>query len=371
MNTAFKISKAKTDLICTQPFFATLLLGMPMSEDNAQPTIATDGKRIVYNSAFIDTLTHGELVFVLAHEVMHAVFMHSTRRGQRDARRYNIAADYVINQILVDDKVGTMPKCALLNRKLYEAGKGTTEGVYDLLPDQGAETPQAGQAGGALDNVTDAAQDEAGLAEAEAEAQVNLRGAVNAARAAGKLSKGIERIVGELTAQRADWREVLRNFFTARIKETPSYAKPKRRFLSQDLILPSLQGEGMGCVAIAVDCSGSINAGMLKLFEDNIKAIIEDTAPKKIKVLYFDSEVSSEAEFETAQDFILKPTGGGGTAFSPVFAALSGEEIECAVILTDLECSDFGPAPEFPVLWACTESKGTAPFGEIIQIRKG
>jgi len=370
MSASLKIAKAKSALVLDQPFFATILLSMPMTEDNSQPTFGTNGKSIVYNASFVDTLSHAELVFVLAHETLHVVFQHMTRRGQRDPQRYNVAADYVINQLLVDDKVGTAPKCALLDRALYDAGNGTTEGIYDLLPENAGQGQQPGQPGAALDHVSDAAQDAAGLAKAEAEAAIDVRGAINAAKAMGKLSQGLARVLGEFTSVRSDWREVMRAFFTSRIKETPSFARPKRRFLGEDFILPSLDGEGLGTVAIAVDCSGSVGPDMLRLFESTIKNILEDTSPKKIKVLYFDSAVTAQDDFESAQDFVLSPKGGGGTAFSPVFEALAGQEIECAVILTDLYCDDFGPCPEFPVLWACTERDGRAPFGQIIQIRK-
>jgi predicted metal-dependent peptidase len=365
---ALKISKAKTALILDQPFFATLLLAMPMIEDNEQPTFATNGKVIKFNSDFINTLSHAELIFVLAHEMMHVVFQHSCRRGQREPMRYNMAADYIINEALAQDKVGAMPKGALYDTALTKAGRYTTEGVYDLLPEGSGQGP--GQPGGALDHISDAAQDAAGLAKAEQDAAIDVRGAINAAKAAGKFSKGIARLVGEFTEVRTDWAETLRNFFTARAKNEPSFARPKRRYLAEDLNLPSLAGEKLGTVAIAVDCSGSINENMLKLFEDNIRGILEDTSPARIKVLYFDSAVSSQSDFESAQDFELKPTGGGGTAFAPVFAALVDAEIECCVILTDLQCDDFGPCPDYPVLWACTERNGKAPFGQIINIRK-
>ena len=66
----------------------------------------------------------------------------------------------------------------------------------------------------------------------------------------------------------------------------------------------------------------------------------------------------------------VAPHGGGGTAFRPVFNWIVGSDIQpiCAVYLTDLYGSDFGPVLEYPVLWVSTGAD-TAPFGEVIAYR--
>jgi len=63
----------------------------------------------------------------------------------------------------------------------------------------------------------------------------------------------------------------------------------------------------------------------------------------------------------------IKPHGGGGTAFSPVFEYIEEHGIEpiAIVFLTDLCCDDFGNEPNCPVLWVSTD-EGTAPFGEVV-----
>ena len=98
--------KAKAALILDQPFFASILLSMPMIEDTNILTMATNGDEIRYNPKFLDTLGLPETVFVLAHETMHCVFQHMTRRGTRDHNKWNIAGDYVINDLLAQERVG-------------------------------------------------------------------------------------------------------------------------------------------------------------------------------------------------------------------------------------------------------------------------
>jgi predicted metal-dependent peptidase len=178
----------------------------------------------------------------------------------------------------------------------------------------------------------------------------------------------LARLVSDLVKPRVDWRSVLRRFLSTRAKVDLSYARPKRRFLADDLYLPSLNGERMGKIAIGVDCSGSINEKTLALFSAEIQAIAEDIRPESIEVIYFDSEVISRESFGPEERVELKPMGGGGTAFSPVFECLKDSDIVACVVLTDLDCNDFGDPPSFPVLWASTHSD-SAPFGEITLIK--
>ena len=365
------ISKAKAGLILKQPFFASLLLSMPMTEDSSLLTMGTNGLEIRYNEVFVNSLSHDELTFVLAHEVMHCVFQHMTRRGSRNANRWNIAGDYIINDLLVKDRIGKMPECGLLDADLVSRGEGTTEGVYALLPEE-TEDKAPGTPGGSMDEVQDAGKDAAELAEREAEMRVKVIQAKNAAKAAGMLSAGLERTITELAKPRVDWKRALREFLSARAKSELSFAKPKRRWLAEDLCLPSLTGERLGKITVAVDCSGSIGERELAEFSAEINAIVEDTSPESVEVIYFDTEVTRTECFEQAEPVVLKGSGGGGTTFSPIFEYLSGshEPPIAVVVLTDLYANDFGEAPDMPVLWACTRPGGKAPFGQVLTMER-
>lgn len=364
------LTKAKAQLILDQPFFASLLFSMPMIEDGSLPTLATNGEEIRYNPVFLSKLTVSETVFVLAHETLHCVFQHMTRRGSRDANRWNIAADYVINETLITEKIGAMPAGCLRDSGLVKQGNGTTEGVYNLLPEESEEKKSGADHGngGAMDTVEDAAGDEATQAQKDAEMRVKIVQAGNAARMMGKLSAGMERIVKGATRSKTDWKAILRRFLTERTKTDWTYAKPKRRFLADEIYLPGLTGEKLESVVIAIDCSGSIDEKLLAEFAAEIKGIIEDTSPTAAHVVYFDSEVLKHDTF-TAEDAVeVKPIGGGGTAFEPIWKFISEKDLNPAacVVLTDLYGS-FGNAPEFPVLWASISDQ-TAPFGETVRL---
>lgn len=365
------LDKAKAAIVLDHPFYATLLLSMPMIETKGIPTMATNGEDIFYNPDFVKTQTVQELVFVLAHELDHCIFMHCIRKGNRDHSKFNQATDYVINDLLVTDKVGTMPKGGLYNPELVKQGEGIAERVYDLLADDDGKGEGNGNPGGSLDDlIHQEGMDEATASQKEAEMKVKVIQAANIAKACGKLSAGVERLVKQLAESKVDWKTVLRNFVTTRAKIDWSFAKPKRRFLAEDIYLPGLTGEKLGDIVVAIDCSGSIDEKALSEFGGETKAIKEDTLPSNVHVVYFDSKVLRKDTFTTDDEFEVKAVGGGGTAFSPVFKYLEENDIvpECCVFLTDLYCDDFGEQPSYPVLWVTTgETK--APFGEVVKMK--
>ena len=51
-------------------------------------------------------MSNKEVEFVIAHEILHCVYDHMTRREDRDAMLHNIAADYIVNNTLVRDGIG-------------------------------------------------------------------------------------------------------------------------------------------------------------------------------------------------------------------------------------------------------------------------
>ena len=363
-----KLSKAKAALICDQPFFASLLLGMPMKESKEIPTMGTNGEYIVFNPDFVAKLTVPELVFVLAHETLHCVFQHMFRKGARNHAKWNIAADFVINDILVNESVGNMIKGGLYDPALVKRGGATSEGVYDLLPDS-MEKNLPGTPGGSWDDCMDSEGTQAERSAKEAEMKVRVIQASNAAKISGKMSSNLERLVDEMVAPKVDWKSVLRRFISERAKVDLSYARPKRRYMADDFYLPSLNGDRMGAVVVAVDCSGSIDTKTLAEFAAELKSITSETRPTSLHVVYFDSEVLHVDKFSEDEEIQVNARGGGGTAFSPVFNYIdkAGLELAACVVLTDLQCSDFGPKPIFPVLWASNDQM-TAPWGEIVKI---
>jgi len=366
---AKRISKAKTALILEHPFIGSVALNMPMSIDNSVPTAATNGKRVLFNEEFCNGLSDEELKFLVAHECMHPMLEHNFRRGERDTYKWNQAADYVINKLLTDEGIGKMPEQGLLDDNIYKQGGGTSDGIFNLLPD----TPQDGQGNGGqgqpLDSCEDGQGSPAEVSQQQAEWKVKVAQAAQSAKMMGKMSAGLERLVEQILKPKVDWRDVLQRFVVKCRSDQRSWARPNRRFLSQGLYLPSVSGESLGEIAFAVDCSGSIGQDEINQFASEITTVWQDQRPTKVHVIYFDSEVSHYDEFDQDNEPVVKPHGGGGTAFSPVFKYMADKGIEpvACIFLTDLCCDDFGDAPDYPVLWVSTHDD-KAPFGEVVMM---
>ena len=358
-----KLAKAKTALVLEHPFIGTIALNMPFEFDENIPTASTNGKRIKFNPEFVNDLTDEEVKFLVAHECLHPMLEHNYRRGERQPKRWNMAADYVINKLLVDDNIGRMPKVGLHDPNIYQAGGGTSEGIYNILPEQNED----GDMDGMLDNCEDGDGSPAEQAQQQAEWKVKVAQAAQAAKMMGKMSAGLQRLVDEVLAPKVDWRDVLHRFLVKAKTDQRSFARFNRRFLPQGIYLPSSSGETMGELVFAVDCSGSISQDTINQFAAEIANVKDDLSPARIHVFYFDSQVSHVESYGTDDPLDIKPHGGGGTDFAPVFDKINELDIEpvAIVFLTDLCCSSFGDEPSCPVLWVTTDA-GTAPFGETV-----
>jgi predicted metal-dependent peptidase len=371
-----KLTKAKAKLIMSQPFFASLVCNLPMIEDDTinPPTMCTNGKYIKFHPGFVEKCSLDEVVFVLCHEVGHCMFQHMFRRGARHPLVWNLAGDYIINDMLVKEQVGVMPQGALHDPTKVQAGGGTTEGVFGVLweevdqngGDKGGDFGLPGQ----FDNCEDYQGSEAEKVLAEAEMKIAVQQAASAAKMCGKLGGSLERFVNEALSPKVDWKAVLRRFVSSRSKTDRSYARPKRRFLASGLYLPGLSGEKLGEMAVAVDCSGSISPKEINEFAAEINAIKQDMHPERLHVLYFHDEVAKHDVFEREDELVVAPNGTGGTAFSPIFKFLTEQGVEpsCCVVLTDLCCSDFGEDPGYPVLWVSTLKGRGAPWGDVVPL---
>jgi len=421
--TAQKLTRGRVQILLTHAFFGTLCLRLKLIPGDL-PTMETDGTRIVYNPAFVDQLTPAELEGTLAHEVMHCALAHQCRRGERDPRLWNEAADLAINPILIANGF-TLPAGALIDpafanlsaEEIYArllqkrggdgaapkpnlqqtilgagnaGGQQQTPGPAPSSPSCDS-TPQAvpmqsdqpsGQVSrstptqpGRFGEVLDAC-DEHGQPASPAEQRrqehewgIAAEQALRSAKACGHDPLGVERPLSESRQSQQDWRAILRDFVAAVAPSDYRWTPPNRRYIASGLYLPSVERRGLGEIVIAVDTSGSIGKGELEQFAGEISAISEEAQPEAIHVVYCDAAVQSTQEFRASEPVSLEPKGGGGTDFRPPFEWVAQNDVApvCLIYLTDLCCDSFPEEPEYPVLWV-TDSRRTAPFGETVQI---
>src|SRR5207237_4949350 len=134
---------------------------------------------------------------------------------------------------------------------------------------------------------------------------------------AGKVPAGLLRTLDGVAEAAVDWREMLRRSWSDTTPADYSGMRPNRRHLWNGLYLPGVVREGVGDVAIAVDCSGSISARQLGLFEAEARSILEGQRPQRVYVLYFDAVVQKLNTYRAGQRIHIKPLVGGRTALGP------------------------------------------------------
>jgi len=396
MPAALRIQRARAALVLDHPFFGSLLFRLKDRPSLAVKTMATDGVSLLWNPDFVETLNAATLAGTLAHEVMHPALHHHLRRSGRDPKQWNIACDYAINPLLIDAGL-RLPEGVLVDNRFRGM---SAEQIYNLLeseaessqesdgndqkksPGDGTnDSPSAGEPSnpstpeteGGIGQVLDApetGEDTPTREEQAREWDVAVNQATTVALQAGKIPAGIDRTLEGAAEAAVDWRELLRRLWSETAAADYSWLRPNRRHLWTGLYLPGVVREGVGEVAIAVDCSGSISARQLRLFEAEARSILEGQRPERVYVLYFDAAVHKVETYEAGQRIALNPVGGGGTAFSPCFEWLDERGIrpQTMVFLTDLYGSFPPSTPSYPVLWAST-GRRQAPFGEVIPMQ--
>ena len=368
-------TKARSRLLLDNPFFGTLALKLTPKEDSTQPTGYTDGNVLGYNPKWFEKLSTQQRVGFIAHEIMHVVYMHIFRREKRHAKKWNVAADYVINWNLVHDCRMILPDGALID----EQYKGmTTEHVYNLLPEMEDEDGNTiswddlpddpGNCGGCKDSENSSNTNR----NPEQKWTIDINQAYEAAKMAGKLPGGLSKIIDEIIKPKVNWKSVLIKFLTNTAKNDYSWVKPNRRFIARDMYLPSLYSERLECIVVAVDTSGSISDEELQVFASETSAILASMDPEKIEFLQCDTEINQHDTY-TRESLPLKVEfkGRGGTDFAPVWKYIEEEKItpKACIYLTDLYPYDWGEKPPYPVLWISTTSVTDVPFGDVTQIK--
>ena len=143
------LSHSRHVLLTKYPFIGSIALRMDLVpvRDVRVRTACTDGNCVYFDIAFLSSLSNEERIFVLAHEVWHAVLLHLTRRGTRHPQLFNIATDKEVNYLLKED--GLTPPSDLCFPEGDEVGKCAEEIYEMMLKKQKKQQKQKNQSGGA------------------------------------------------------------------------------------------------------------------------------------------------------------------------------------------------------------------------------
>jgi predicted metal-dependent peptidase len=341
-----KLISARVGLLLKASFFGNLATRLKLiNADEWCATAATDGRNFYYNTRFIEMLRPKEIEFLFGHEVLHCVYDHFGRRGDRDPQLWNIANDYCVNGDLVKHNVGekiTSVPC-LYDRK-YDGM--SSEEVYDALYENAEKIDMGKLLDQLIDEHLDGEGDGDGDQDGEGKGRPKLtaeekqaikdeiKEAMLAAAAtvdgAGNLPAGVKRLIQQLTEPQLNWREILRMNLESTIKADYTWMRASRKGWHMDAVMPGQKPDEMIDVAVMLDASGSISPDMLRDFLSEIQGIMDSFPSYKIHVVTFDTECYNPAQYDSDNlDSMIdyEVSGGGGTDFDCIFTYLKDQEI--------------------------------------------
>ena len=352
------IVKARSKLMKGQVGMASILLGLELVEaDDKCETMATDGKRIYYNTKFVESIPESEVQGVLVHEGAHVIFEHMLRRGNRDHKIWNYATDYAIN-IWLRDNGYDLPEGGLLDAKyrgqsaelIYRTLTSSDEALQDAVNELGGNDEEdgdddsgQGSGSGDSDESDDSDQDGSGLsgsggsgesgeesvtgkysnlpspvgevwdaqdedgnildqqqmAELSTEIMQRVSMAEKMEKAMGSGSRGGFSEVQDVNSADVDWLDVFRGHLEDSVSSNTTWNRLNRRHQWRGINLPSYdkQPEG-GTLAVAIDTSGSVSQRELNVFAKEIQNIAEECGLDKVIVCYCDTIVHKNEDGE-------------------------------------------------------------------------
>lgn len=368
------------------------------------PVAATDGKNIMINPDTFLTLGLKERVFVLAHEVTHCAYS-DPELLQRIVKSNEIrypdgvvlpfdnatlqkAADYRINAMLINSRIGTMPtgkfegfydpkisngQDSVLDvyRNIYDPGKGggqsnqpgNSPGGFDQILQPGTSTGQDPDSAAAQKNPQQWAKE---MAVAQQIEKMHTQ---------GRVSADLQRMFDMYLKPQVPWTDHIEGFFARRLGSGGyAWRKPDRRLIVRDIYAPGRSGHGVGWLCVWGDTSGSITQEELNTYFAELASLIEDTQPQRVTIFWCDSQIKHTddvTDVSELEDVRARGVGGGGgTSCVPVFEAInqmSYEPPDAFIGLTDGYAEFPDTHPTYPAVWACT-TDAKIPFGEVVRI---
>jgi predicted metal-dependent peptidase len=384
---ANQISASLLRLRMKSPFFGTLAMFAQFIPTTTIPAAATDGRDIFFNPEFLKSLPIQQQDGVLLHEILHAALLHTSRLKEREPELWNIAADIVVNGMILRQSGFELPPGGLRAEKLEHL---SVEEVYELLraaqgeasglgganrlqlanPDLLAMTPGnvSVQTGAKTENSLELSRRE----ELTAHWQQALQQATAVAKAtqSGKLPLGIDRELESILNPQLDWRSYLWRYLV----QTPiDFQGFDRRFVGRGIYLEALQGESVR-IYLAIDTSGSVKETTLRLFMSEVSGILGAYPHLECELYYVDNEADGPYSIALDTPFPT-PEGGGDTSFVPFFdrvaASWDGHTQSVCIYLTDGYGEFPVLAPALPTLWIVTPGGldlAQFPFGEVVRL---
>jgi predicted metal-dependent peptidase len=380
------------------PHLAGLAAATRVALDDRIPTMGVFASgRLVANPQFLRRLKENELVFVLAHELLHLALRTHDRAKGSDRLQFNYAHDYIINDILRTelgfahipanglDMPGAREKSA--EEILLEMRRNERETKTRVFEGEATSTRRMFGGGAAQDDAGDVLgenleremyPEDAAAQDAHAERMKALAAkALGLAAAMGRLRglRGTDpgaarQLVSALRdAYRPPWELALQRWLESVAPGERTFARAARRGAPQaDVVLPGRRREGW-ILNVVLDTSGSMTAEIPRAL-GAIAAFCDAVAVDRVRLLQCDAAVTSDATLAPPELAEREIAGYGGSDLSPAMLRLADDPaVRAAIVITDGEIV-YPPEPmPYNVLWvlpARDAARFDPPYGRVV-----
>ena len=388
-----KLTTARVGLLLKAPFFGNMATRMRLVDSSDWcPTAATNGRDFMYNKKFVEKLSVKKLEFLFAHEICHGIFDHFGRLGSRIPQLANIAQDYAVNQILVDERIGEKITEVKICYDAKYRGMAWEE-IYDELYDKAEKIPmeqllsqlgdlldehikeEEGAGAGNKDGKDGKGKPSLSKEEAEQIRQEIKNAMIQSAAAAGagKVPAGIQRMIKNITEPKMDWRQLVQQEIQSIVRNDYSFQRVNRKSMHSGAILPGMKEATTIDVAISIDMSGSIGDEDATAFLSEIKGIMDQYEDFKINLWCFDTDIYNHKVIthDEAHELVeYEPQGGGGTDFEANwrFMEENGIQPKKFIMFTDgYPCGGWGDEDYCDTIFIVKgNEQAEAPFGQTV-----
>jgi predicted metal-dependent peptidase len=357
--------------------------------------------RLLVNPGFAARLKDNELVFVLAHELLHlALRTHDRARGS-GRLEFNYAHDYIINDILrtelgftsipaggldmpgarartAEDIVIEMRRNAELMQSRSQVFEGKAVSVRRMFG-QGSQ-PADGSENEAGDVLADKSERE--MFPADAVDQAKQKAEIDEVAARGMaLKKALDAMKGRgnaagaqtrtMLAQRGQfrpaWQHALQRWIESSAAGERTFTRPSRRGAERaDIVLPGRKRQSW-MINIVLDTSGSMTEAIPTAL-GAVGDFCDSAGVDQVRIVQCDTAVTSDVTLSPDELTSFDVSGFGGSDLTAAMTRLGGDpQVTAVVIVTDGDIAFPAAPPPFQVLWVLPQmSNFNPPYGRVL-----
>jgi predicted metal-dependent peptidase len=403
--TLARISRGLRAVAVRFPHLVGLAAAVRVALDDSVPTMGVFASgRLVANRAFTRKLSSDDLLFVLAHELLHLALRTHDRAVGSTRIEFNYAHDYIINDILRDalnlsaipagglDMAGARARSAesivLEMRKNTNAMTSRSQVFDGELVSIGQALGSGGQsgndkAGDVLDQGLEKRmfpEDAAEQAAREARVrELAAKGMAIAAAIGAMKGRGLgpgggrQQVRGLRGIYRTPWQVALQRWLEGTNAGERTFTRASRRGLERDdVVLPGRQRHAL-TLNVVLDTSGSMT-NEIPYALGAIADFCEVAGVDDVRVVQCDTTVTADEMLSPEELAEYEIKGYGGSDLTPALEALANDpRVTAAIVITDGDIAYPREPMPYAVLWAVAPGGSVAfapPYGRVVTMQR-